>query len=165
MTEQTDQLVPTNVQRANWAKAALTVFTTETYNGDAPEAMHPRDLEDAITDLICDLLHLASFYPRMDVAAIYAQALNLFEQEKAEAESCDCGLRTHGSHHDSQCPVSLQGKLRAPGPTELLEALDALAWSLSPRKVAPVLKAAGHTTDLWLAAHRNARRLIKQAKQ
>jgi hypothetical protein len=86
MTKQTDPLEPTNVQRAQWAKNALDVFIAET-DGDEPDSMHPGDLEDAICDLICDLMHLAHFHPRMDAAAIHARALTLFEQEIAEAES------------------------------------------------------------------------------
>jgi hypothetical protein len=87
MTEQTQQLEPTNVQRAQWARAALAVFTGLTYGGDHPDTMHPGDLEDAVADLICDLLHLARFHPRMDPAVIHAHALSLFEQEVAEEET------------------------------------------------------------------------------
>jgi hypothetical protein len=50
---------PTNNDRARWARDALAVFTAETFSGDHPDAMHRDDLECAITDLICDLLHLA----------------------------------------------------------------------------------------------------------
>jgi hypothetical protein len=84
---QTPQPEPTNIQRAQWAKAALAVFTSETYGGDEPDSMHPGDLEHAIADLICDLLHLANFHPRMDPAAIHARALMHFEHEIAEAVS------------------------------------------------------------------------------
>lgn len=157
---------PTNVQRAQWAKAALAVFTAETY-GDDLESIHPDDMETAISDLICDLLHFARFHPKMDAAAIHAHALRLFEQEIAEEEACDCGGRSwRGPHHDSQCPVGrCAAPPRAPSATELLDALDCLAGSLSPRKVASVLKAAGYSTDIWLAAHRHARVLIATAKK
>ena len=88
MTDQSPSHEPTNVQRAQWAKNALAVFTAETYGGDEPDRMHPGDLEDAIADLICDLLHLANFHPRMDPSVIHSWALTLFQQEIAEAESC-----------------------------------------------------------------------------
>jgi hypothetical protein len=89
MTQQTCPLEPNNIQRAQWAKAALAVFTAETYSGDHPETMHRDDLETAISDLICDLLHFARLHPRMDADAIHAHALRIFEQEVAEEESCD----------------------------------------------------------------------------
>ena len=85
MTQHPDE--PTNIQRALWAKAALAVFTAETFGGDKPDTMHPGDLEDSIADLICDLLHFAHFHPRMDPAVIHARALNLFEQEIAEEKT------------------------------------------------------------------------------
>jgi hypothetical protein len=57
---------PTNCQRAGWARNALAIFTAETYSGD-PDTMELSDLECAIGDLICDLLHFAvqkSFDPK-----------------------------------------------------------------------------------------------------
>jgi hypothetical protein len=90
MNHHRDPLEPTNVQRAQWAKAALTVFTAETYGGDHPETMDSGDLETAISDLICDLLHFARFQPRMDAAEIHSHALGMFEQEIAEEANCDC---------------------------------------------------------------------------
>jgi hypothetical protein len=50
---------PTNRDRARWARNALAVFATETFSGDHPDTMDRDDLECAIGDLICDLLHLA----------------------------------------------------------------------------------------------------------
>jgi hypothetical protein len=50
---------PTNAERAGWARNALATFTAETFGGEHPDAMHGDDLEAAVTDLICDLLHLA----------------------------------------------------------------------------------------------------------
>jgi len=82
MTQQTCP-EPTNVERAQWAKDALAVFTAQTYGGDHPDSMNPEDLESAIGDLICDLLHLARYHPRMDAAAIHAHALAMFEEEVA----------------------------------------------------------------------------------
>ena len=93
MSQHRDPLEPTNVQRAQWAKAALTVSTAETYCGDHPETMDSGDLETAISDLICDLLHFTRFHPRMDAAEIHAHALRMFEQESAEEADCDCGYR------------------------------------------------------------------------
>ncbi len=64
---------PTNLQRARWAKAALTTFCKEVDGDDADELLkrhlHARlndpeastDFEDQISDLISDLLHLARF--------------------------------------------------------------------------------------------------------
>jgi hypothetical protein len=46
--------------------------------------MDSGDLETAISDLICDLLHFARFHPRMDAGEIHAHALRMFEQEVAE---------------------------------------------------------------------------------
>lgn len=86
MTQQTCP-EPTNAQRAQWAKNALAVFTSETYSGDHPDTMHPGDLETAIGDLICDLLHFARYQPRMDAGAIHAHALGMFEQELAEGSN------------------------------------------------------------------------------
>ncbi len=50
---------PTNRDRALWANNALAVFTDETFTGDHPDTMERDDLECALGDLICDLLHLA----------------------------------------------------------------------------------------------------------
>ncbi len=50
---------PTNQERARWARDALAVFTAETFSGDHPDTMHRDDLECAIGDLICDLMHFA----------------------------------------------------------------------------------------------------------
>jgi hypothetical protein len=86
MTKQSPHDEPTNVQRAQWAKNALDVFIAET-DGDEPDSMHPSDLEDAICDLICDLMHLAHFHPRMDPAVIHARALTHFDHEIAEAQT------------------------------------------------------------------------------
>jgi hypothetical protein len=80
---------PTNIQRAQWARNALAVFTAETYSGDHPDSMHADDLDTAIGDLICDLLHLARYHPRLDAAAIHSHALHTFETELAEEERRD----------------------------------------------------------------------------
>ena len=86
---------PTNMQRAQWAENALSVFTEQTYGGDRPDTMHPGDLEDAVTDLICDLLHFARLHPGMEPAAVHARALMHFEEETVEEE-----------HHNKQRPMT-----------------------------------------------------------
>lgn len=169
MSQHRDPLEPTNVQRAQWAKAALTVFTAETYGGDHPDTMDSGDLETAISDLICDLLHFARFHPRMDAAEIHAHALSMFVEEIAGESNCDCPDRSwYGPYHDTQCPAgiaaaTLKQERRSFG--DLLEALEMLVWSLSPRKTIPVMKAAGYSTDLWKAAHKHAAVLLKKLKR
>jgi hypothetical protein len=169
MTQHRDPLEPTNVQRAEWAKAALAVFTAETYSGDHPDTMDSGDLETAIADLICDLLHFARFHPRMDATAIHSYALEMFEQEIAEEASCDCSERSwYGPYHDTQCPIGIAAATRQqerPSAGDLLEALAKLLGSLSPRKAIQVLKAAGYSIDLWKAAHKNASGLVKKLKR
>jgi hypothetical protein len=79
--------------------------------------MHSGDLETAISDLICDLLHLARYHPRMDATAIHSHAREVFEQELAEEEPCDCGDRSwYGPYHDTQCPVSVALHPASPKP-------------------------------------------------
>jgi hypothetical protein len=108
MTDQSPHHEPTNDQRAEWAKAALAVFTAETYSGDHPDTMHRDDLETAIGDLICNLLHLAAGRS-MDAGAIHEQARGMFEQEVAEDERCDCPeSRLVGPYHDTQRPVRIK---------------------------------------------------------
>jgi len=100
-------LEPTNEQRAEWAGNALALFTAETY-GDHPDTMHASDVESAIGDLICDLLHLAA-REGIVVGVIHAHALEMFETELAEEERCNCANRSwYGPHHDTQCPVRLK---------------------------------------------------------
>jgi hypothetical protein len=48
---------------------------------------------------------------------------------------------------------------------ELLDALEGLEFSLSPRKVVRILEAAGNSVDLYKAAHRHARAVITKARQ
>jgi hypothetical protein len=107
MSQHTDLSEPSNVQRALWAKAALAVFTAETCSGDHPDTMHRGDLETAIADLICDLLHFAS-RQGMAAAAIHEHARGMFEQELAEDEGCNCRDRSwYGPYHDTQCPARI----------------------------------------------------------
>jgi hypothetical protein len=74
----------------------------------------------------------------------------------------------YGTHHDTQCQAGIKAlarKQESPSAPDVLEALDMLVFSLSPRKLTPVLKAAGYSTDLWEAAHRNASALSKKLKR
>jgi hypothetical protein len=97
------------VQRAEWAKSALAVFTDETFGGNHPDTMTPGDLQDAITDLICDLMHLAHFHPRLASTIIHARALEHFQWEVSREELCDCADRSwYGDYHDTQCPVTMR---------------------------------------------------------
>lgn len=76
---------PTNQDRARWARNALTVFTAETFSGDHPDTMDRDDLECALADLICDLLHFADqqgFDPQM----ILEQGSGHYAVETALAE-------------------------------------------------------------------------------
>jgi hypothetical protein len=111
MNQHRDPLEPTNVQRAQWAKAALTVFTAETYGGDHPDTMDSGDLETAIPDLICDLMHFARFHPRMDAAEMHAHALRMFEQEIAEEANCDCTMQREGDNSAKAVPEWLDALL------------------------------------------------------
>lgn len=123
--KQTRLMEPTNLQRAQWAKNALAVFTAETYSGDQPESMHPDDLRTAIGDLISDLLHFANYHPRMDAAAIHSHAIGTFEAELAEDELCDCSERSwYGPYHDAQCPVSVAGH-----PTSHKPRINVIDWA------------------------------------
>jgi len=138
MTQHIQAHEPANVQRAQWAKAALAVFIADTFAGDHPDTMDSADLADAIADLICDLLHFAHYHPRMDAEAIHARALRHF-QEEVNAD--------------------------VPGKRDLLDALEGLVLSLTPRKIASVLNAAGYSTDIWQAAHRRAQTLLNQFRR
>jgi len=71
---------PTNLDRARWARDALAVFTEATFSGDHPDTMHRDDLECAISDLICDLLHLAH-QKGFDQQAILQQGNDHFKTE------------------------------------------------------------------------------------
>src|SRR5437899_1568179 len=79
----TASIEPTNADRARWAKNALAVFTAETYSGDEPDTMNPDDLEAAISDLICDLFHLAS-KKGMDAQEINNRAITHYGVEFAK---------------------------------------------------------------------------------
>ncbi|HUQ71449.1 MAG TPA: hypothetical protein VM165_18115 [Planctomycetaceae bacterium] len=70
---------PTNDE---WAENALAVFTAETCHGH-PAMMDRDDLEDAIADLICDLMHFAR-HRRFDAGRIIRQACGNFGAELFE---------------------------------------------------------------------------------
>jgi hypothetical protein len=74
---------PTNANRAQWAKDALAVFTAVTFSGDHPSSMNREDLECAIGDLVCNLLHYAR-QQEFDARSILQQACNHFAFEIAE---------------------------------------------------------------------------------
>jgi hypothetical protein len=106
---------PTNLERALWAKAALAVFTAETYGGDHPDRMHASDLETAIQDLISDLLHLA-VQKGMDAKQLHRSALVMFEEEFGENGDmvCTCRARSwYGGYHDTQCPLRIAADAHA----------------------------------------------------
>jgi hypothetical protein len=72
---------PTNFHRAAWARQALTAFTNATHD----PMRHPQDLSDAISDLICDLLHLAN-QSDLHPECIIAQAEANYDTELVEAQ-------------------------------------------------------------------------------
>ncbi len=74
---------PTNQDRARWARDALAVFTDATYSGDDPDIMNRDDLESAIADLICDLMHYAR-QQGFETGSIMQQACVLFGMELLE---------------------------------------------------------------------------------
>lgn len=80
---------PMNKQRADWSKSALEIFTKETFAGDEPDDMHPEDLENAVQDLICDLLHYANqnIITGQTPAQVHARALSMYEEELAEPDA------------------------------------------------------------------------------
>lgn len=89
MTQHTFHPEPTNVQRAEWAKSALDVFIEKVYTGDHPDSMLPEDIESAVGDLICDLLHFARIHPRLDALVIHSHALAMFDEEVADEEEAN----------------------------------------------------------------------------
>ena len=76
---------PTNADRAKWAESALEVFTDQTYSGDHPATMNRDDLETAIGDLICDLMHYAR-QQGFDTGNILQQACGHFGFELQQEE-------------------------------------------------------------------------------
>jgi hypothetical protein len=81
---------PTNTARPQWAKNALAVFTAGTFSGARPDTMDRDDLECAIGDLICDLLHYAG-QQGFDVGAVARQALGHFGLELLDEDLISLG--------------------------------------------------------------------------
>jgi hypothetical protein len=77
---------PTNTQRAHWTRAALAIFTDRTYSGGHPDSMDRDDFECEITDLICDLLHLAR-HEQFDAFIVHQRALTRFRLELLDEET------------------------------------------------------------------------------
>jgi hypothetical protein len=76
---------PTNFHRAAWAKQAFAAFAEATDNA-AVDRLHPHDLSDTISDLMCDLLHLANL-SNLHPGHIVAQAQANYEAELLEVLS------------------------------------------------------------------------------
>lgn len=84
-------LEPTNADRADWAREALNVFAKRTFGGESYDHMLKReepgdehtDSEDALNDLICNLLHLAQ-QRGLDVDRCLRVAKGNFAEEMAE---------------------------------------------------------------------------------
>jgi hypothetical protein len=81
---------PTNEQRAAWARDALDVFGRATFHQSVDEMIdncnsdRDSDLACAISDLICDLMHLADQHG-LDPYNVYGAALTNYEAECEEA--------------------------------------------------------------------------------
>lgn len=81
---------PTNAQRADWARDALDVFGRAVFHQSADEMIatgrgdRDGDLACAISDLICDLMHLADQHG-LDAYNVYGAALTNYEAEVEEA--------------------------------------------------------------------------------
>ncbi len=77
---------PTNKDRARWARDALAVFTDTTFSGDHPDTMDHDDLECAIGDLVCDLMHFAA-QQGFDPQKIIDTARSHYDIESLEASA------------------------------------------------------------------------------
>jgi hypothetical protein len=73
---------PTNSDRAAWARRTLATFVMA-MGGTTISELDPLDFNDAISDLICDLLHLAD-QNGLDPEIITGQALSNFDAELDE---------------------------------------------------------------------------------
>lgn len=72
-----------NMDRVGWAFDALTPFHRATMHSDPPSVDEPwagTDAESAIVDLICDLMHLAT-YVGLDPEAVLSSGRMHFECE------------------------------------------------------------------------------------
>lgn len=70
-----------NFMRSAWAQTALESFAEETKQ----DVKIKEEKEEAIGDLICDLLHLAS-HSGMDAGEIHAKSLRTYEGEVVDDE-------------------------------------------------------------------------------
>lgn len=73
----------TNKMRSEWAEKALSVFTNDTFSGRTAEQLHTDDREDAVIDLICDLLHYAK-EQGFSCDHIVRRSVALFNEEAQE---------------------------------------------------------------------------------
>jgi hypothetical protein len=78
----------TNEQRADAAYKALQVFLRKMFYCNEPDKLDPEDLEDAISDLIADLFHLAH-QKGFDIDSISRQAEGNFREELDEEASAE----------------------------------------------------------------------------
>ena len=81
------------------------MFTAETFSGDHPDTMHRDDLECAIGDLICDLLHFA----RQNRALIPGAPCS----KPAATSDLNCWRR--GCKHESLATINPFFAARSPG--------------------------------------------------
>ncbi len=55
-----NQAEPTSHERAELAERAVRSFVVTVFKGRSPTTLHDDDLTDAMSDLICDLMHYAN---------------------------------------------------------------------------------------------------------
>jgi hypothetical protein len=80
--------------------------------------------------------------------------------EDSLCECCECDFSgTVADFTEKAAPTAAA----RPRLEDVLDALEGLTASLSPRKVKPVLEAAGYDTAIWLTAHRHARAALRNA--
>lgn len=72
---------PNNADRAEWARAAVETFRDVCHGSPLDE---PEGIEEAIGDLIADLLHLARAH-NIDPSIMVNRGMLHFEAEEAEA--------------------------------------------------------------------------------
>lgn len=73
---------PSNEQRAEWAQHAMDAFGRKVFGGRSFDALDG-DQEDAISDLICDLLHLC-IVRGIDPDNVTRRAIGHFAEEIAQ---------------------------------------------------------------------------------
>lgn len=101
---------PTNSDRAAWARRTLATFVMAMC-GTTISELDPLDFNDAISDLICDLLHLANQHG-LDPEIITGQALSSFAAELSEdtdpaiSEGIMMNATTKASHQTGDWYIS-----------------------------------------------------------